>query len=643
MSLGNIAHSRRAAALLVVLSGFIGGAVFLTAVIDAANPRNAAAFMIAGLAGASVYVLLWLAVTVIWSRHTARAAGGLAPTTGIIFAFSLAPLISYLPYLMYRTSIQGDSVELPPLASRPSAIILLVWSLLLLAMLLRMTLGGAGSRILSAITRRPAVTLAVMIAAWLAVFFPLDVLKDHYMQTTTVNSALFREAMTHVLDSRGFMFSNLAYGSGASIFGVHISAIFLFIFPLFRIWPDYKFLLLLGDIALALSAVPIYLIARRRFSTALSLLFAAMVLLSPIITAAPGRGDFSEVRFMPVLFLTAFYCFEKKRFWMFMLASVAMMTIREDMGLFIAFFGFYSIMRRRSLMWVLGPLAAGLGWFGLMGGILLPRIGPSGTAVRASVRYANLGSSGGEIAKTIIFRPWKAIQAALSTPSHVGAVYGILQISGLGVAFLSGAVIFAIPAAAELLFQQTTTFNNFMAIPLVPTLTVAAALGLDRLGLFCQHRFNLDAGRVAALVGVFIFFVSVSPFHTWFNPDLYWPRYNYDAAREAFSEVPANARLIMPEFMLAYATPDQTLRGYHQVQYQEVMERQFVLTEDYVIIDRRLPARVAAGNHYYESMGQVRSLVADNPDFTRVLDRDGIELYVRNSAAAGTAEPSGAS
>ncbi len=94
---------------------------------------------------------------------------------------------------------------------------------------------------------------------------------------------------------------------------------------------------------------------------------------------------------------------------------------------------------------------------------------------------------------------------------------------------------------------------------------------------------------------------------------------------------------------MAYATPDQTLRGYHQVQYQEVMERQFVLTEDYVIIDRRLPARVAAGNHYYESMGQVRSLVADNPDFTRVLDRDGIELYVRNSAAAGTAEPSGAS
>ncbi|MCL5882584.1 MAG: DUF2079 domain-containing protein, partial [Actinobacteria bacterium] len=460
----------------------------------------------------------------------------------------------------------------------------------------------------------------------------LDFLKDQYMQTTTVNSAFFREGMTHVLDDRGFMFSNLAYGSGASIFSVHISAIFIFIFPLFRIWPDYRFLLLFGDIALALSAVPIYLIARSRFSSALSLLFAGMVLLSPIITAAPGRGDFSEIRFMPVLFLTAFYFFEKKRFWMFMLASVAMMTIREDMGLFIAFFGFYGIIRRRSLKWILAPLAAGFGWFGLMGGILLPRIGPSGTAVRASMRYANLGSSGSEIARTIVFRPWRALRAALSTPSHVGAVYGILQISGLGVALLSGAVIFAIPAAAELLFQQTTTFNNFMAVPLVPTLTVAVVLGLDRLDRFSRHRFNIDAGRTAALVGVFIFFVSVSPFHTWFNPGLYQPRYNYDAAREAFSRVPANARLMMPEFMLAYSQPDQTLRGYHQVQYQEDIEGRFVLTEDYVILDRRVPARLAADNHYYDGIETVRNIVDNSPDFEKVFARDDIELYVRKGS-----------
>ncbi|MHB8858030.1 MAG: DUF2079 domain-containing protein [Thermoleophilia bacterium] len=632
MKASDIVRSRLAAAPLVALSGFLGGAVLLTSVVEMANPRNAATFASAGLAGAVVYFLLWLGVTALCSRRTSRGAAGLAPATGLVFAFSLAPLISYLPYLMYRTSLQGDSVELPPLSSRPSAIMLLVWSLLLLTVLLRMTLGGADSRFIPALTRRPAVTLTLMIVAWLAVFFPLDVLKDQYMQTTTVNSAFFRESMTHVLDNRGFMFSNLAYGSGASIFSVHISAIFIFIFPLFRIWPDYRFLLLLGDIALALSAVPVYLIARRRFSSALSLLFAGMVLLSPIITAAPGRGDFSEIRLMPVLFLTAFYFFEKKRFWMFMLASVAMMTIREDMGLFIAFFGFYGIIRRRSLKWILAPLAAGFGWFGLMGGILLPRIGPSGTAVRASMRYANLGSSGSEIARTIVFRPWRALRAALSTPSHVGAVYGILQISGLGVALLSGAVIFAIPAAAELLFQQTTTFNNFMAVPLVPTLTVAVVLGLDRLDRFSRHRFNIDAGRTAALVGVFIFFVSVSPFHTWFNPGLYQPRYNYDAAREAFSRVPANARLIMPEFMLAYSQPDQTLRGYHQVQYQEDIEGRFVLTEDYVILDRRVPARLAADNRYYDGIETVRNIVDNSPDFEKVFARDDIELYVRKGS-----------
>ena len=178
-----------------------------------------------------------------------------------------------------------------------------------------------------------------------------------------------------------------------------------------------------------------------------------------------------EMRLMPVLFLSAFYLFEKKRFWWFTVC-VLLMTIREDMSLFVAVFGLYALMRHRPLRWIFTPVLLGTGWFLAMGVVLLAMLGP-GAAVRASLRYSNLGSSGGEIVKTIFFRPWKVVQAALADSSHIGVIYGLLLTFGLGIPLLSGASVLAIPAVAELMLQRRTTFNNFMAIAAVPTLMVA--------------------------------------------------------------------------------------------------------------------------------------------------------------------------
>jgi uncharacterized membrane protein len=455
------------------------------------------------------------------------------------------------------------------------------------------------------------------------------------MQVTTVNSALFREAMLQVQSSHGIMFSNLLYGTGASVFSVHTNAILFFVLPLFRLWPDYKWLLIISDIALALAAWPAYLIARRHFSQAVSLLMAAMLLLHPVMTAQPGRSDFSELRFMPVLFLTAFYFFENKHFWRFAAISLLMMTIREDMGLFAAMFGIYALMRRRSIKWIVAPLGWGLGWFILTAAFLLPRLGPSGTAVRASLRYSNLGSSGSEIAKTILFKPWKAVKAALSTPSHIGAAYGLILTYGSGLALLSGVIVLAIPAVAELMFQQTTTFVNFMALPTVPILMTAFMMGLSRFTSLVQKCWSLDAGLSAAVIGLLMFFLATSAFHTWFNPNLYRPRYNFNAATRALNQVPDSASLIMPEFMLAHAKPSQNVRGFHQVKYAGDFEGGFRFTEDYIILDRRIPARGWQNNRYYEGLEEATNTITTSPEFKKVYEQDDIELYVRKKLPDG--------
>jgi hypothetical protein len=425
------------------------------------------------------------------------------------------------------------------------------------------------------------------------------------------------------------MFSDLLQVNGSSLFGIHINAIFILITPLFRIWPDYKFLIFLSDVALALSAWPLYLIARRHFSKALSLLFAGMFLLHPIVTAQPGLSDISELRFMPILFFSAFYFFETGRFWWFAGMAGLMLTIREDMGLFVIFFGVYAVLTRRELKWILTPLFAGLSWFVFMGAWLLPRLNPAGSAVRATVRYSRLGSSGREIVRNLLFKPWIAVQAAFSTPSHIGVVYGLLLTLGCGIPLLSATIVFAIPAAAELLFQEQTNLINFTAIPAVTTLMIPLVYGLARLDRITSRRFGLREGKTAAAAGVVIFFLGLSAFHTWFNPEAYTPRYNYDAALEALHQVPDSAKVIMPEYMLVYGSTSQTVRGYHQITYAQEMEGRIVLDEDYVILDRHVPARKGEGR-YFQGLSDATDFVISSPDFRLVYSRDDIELYVRN-------------
>lgn len=613
---GSSAQPRPLSLLAVAVAGFAGGAVFLPALLEKTPVTAAGMMLVAGGMGALLYASLWLLLSAIVSRRYNMDRATFMKRSGSWFAVSLLPLILYFPYLAIRSGLASDSAELPPLASRPTAIILLVWSLLLLAILLRLNFGSQQSRFVDWVERHPKKLLTAMVIIWVVVFYPLDVLKDHYMQVTTVNSALFIESFHNLADERGVMFSNLLFGDGASVLAVHANIILFFLLPFFYVWPDYKMLLLVSDIALALAAVPLFLIARRHFSAAVSLLLSAMLLLHPIYTAQPGRSDFSEMRFMPLLFLAAFYLFEKKRFWAFALTTLLLMTIREDMGLFVAFFGLYALFRRRSLKWVLGPVLWGLAWFTIMFKILIPDLSPSGTSARATLRYA--GAAG-----ELIMRPF-------STPSHIGVLYGLFITFGLGLPLLSSAVVLAIPVTAEILLQKHTTLVSFMSLPTVPILMVALALGLKRFASFLHERRGLPVGKAAAGVALLIFFVSTSAFHTWFNPGLYTPRYNYDAAVEALDMIPDDAQVMLPEFTLIYGKAGQTVRGYHQIEYQMELEGDFNITEDYLLIDRRMPTETA-GTRYYKGLQGVAAYLEASPDFQVEFEKDDLQLYVRRA------------
>lgn len=603
-------HLCHFAPLAVALSGFAGGLIFLAALQN--NNTQPGTLAVAGITGAFAYLGFWLILSSIAAPNLSLKTGAFLQRSGAWFAIALLPLVLYLPYLVYRSGATQESAELPPLASPATAIILLAWSLLLLAALLRLNFKTGPDRTAVWIEKHARFLLIVMIVIWVAVFFPLDVLKNHFMHVTTVNSALFIEGLLNLNDERGFMFSNLLYGNGSSVLAVHANFILLLFAAPVYFWPDYRLLLLVSDIALALGAIPLYLIGRRYFSAAVSLLLAAMYLFHPILTAQPGRSDFSEIRFVPLLFLFAFYFFERKRFWAFALAAFLLMTIREDMGLFVAFFGIYSLWHRRSPRWVLAPIAAGLIWFFVMYKLLLPGLSPTGTSARAAIRY---GASFSEL----IIRP-------ISTPSHIGVLYGLFTTFGLGLPLLSPVIILALPVLAEILLQKHTTLVNFMTLPAVPILMVSLIFGMNNFARFLSRRWLLSFNKSTACMAIIVFFISASAFHTWFNPGLYAPRYNYEAAISALELIPDDSSVVLPEFAFAHARHEQTVRGYHQIEYQKEIEGDFILDEDYVLLDQRWPVSLRS-IRYYNGLRLASERLATSSEYRLIFEDCDLQLY----------------
>lgn len=616
-----------AGVLLAALAGLVGGIVFGHGLFQTRPFSDLSFTVMSGVFGASSYALLFAGALSSLTRYLARPARELLPRAALCFTAGLLPLILYFPYLLHRSGIEGDTVELPPLDSRYAVVLLLAWSALLTASLLKLSFSNKQNRVLEIIKNRPALVLAIMMIIWLAVFFTMDSLKNHYMQTNTLNSAVYSESLVNIFDDRGFMYSNIAFGEGASIFAAHSNFIMLFLVPIFNLWPDYRLLLFLSDLALVLSAIPLYLLARRRFPVDLSLLLTAMFLFHPIMTAQPGRSDFSELRFMPILFLTAFYFFETNRFWKFAMAALLLMSIREDFGLFVFIIGIYALIKHRPLKWVITPLAFGVTWFVTMVFFVIPYFNAAGEALRISTRYSGLGESASEVLLNLLTKPWIALEVAISTPSHIGVLYGLFLSFGMGIPMLSSAVLLAVPAIAELLFQQSTTLVNFMALLSLPTLMVAVIFGLSRLDRIGQ-RFGNYPNRTAAVAGIFIFFMALTPFHAWFNPGMYQPRYNYEAARQAFDLVPDDARVELPEFMLAFGKKNQTVSGFHQATYQLEQGKDLRVTADYIIIDRHIPARTG-DNLYYNGLIETTRYIENSPDYRKVYSADDIELFVR--------------
>ncbi len=273
-----------------------------------------------------------------------------------------------------------------------------------------------------------------------------------------------------------------------SLLADHWSPMLALLAPLYWIHDSPATLLVAQGVLFALAIPPLWVYTRRRLDSEAAAYFVcgAYALSLPIMAAVVF--DFHEVAFVPVLTAIMVERFDAGKTWHGVLAAVALLLVKEDMGLLVAGFGVYLLLTRRcwrgrswaGLCFVVGGLAAT--WVATH--VLIPASGGSASFYWG---YGQFGSSPGGVLVSVLAHPLHALHVFFTPPVKTRTMIGLL----IAFAFLplaSPMAIAVLPLLAErmlasgypLWWQAKFQYDAF----LVMILTCAAVDGAARL----QHR-----------------------------------------------------------------------------------------------------------------------------------------------------------
>jgi uncharacterized membrane protein len=250
--------------------------------------------------------------------------------------------------------------------------------------------------------------------------------------------------------AHGRVAATSAFADTESYFGIDIIPTELLLAPLYALVPSIYTMLLVQTLALALGAVPVFLIVRDRFhqlqisdfrfqinpqqaaqSTIYNLQsaipeWAGLVFAAAYLLYLPveymNLYEFQIRAFATTFLLLALRELERRRFGPFLLWTLLALGCRSDVGFVVAGMGVYAILVFRfpildfrapqskitylksQMLFGVVPIVLGLGWLALCMGVLIP-LSRTSAFLYTQIIYGQFGGSLGEIARTLLTRP----------------------------------------------------------------------------------------------------------------------------------------------------------------------------------------------------------------------------------------------
>jgi len=351
--------------------------------------------------------------------------------------------------------------------------------------------------------------------------------------------------LTHALDLGYYvqLTWNLAAGREARVslpemhaWGDHLSPIMYVLAPIFWVAPGAVSLLIAQSVALALGAVAVFALARRRLGDErAAAAFAVLYLLNPALHGINVR-DFHAAALAIPLLLAAIHWAEAGRTGAFIAAAALALLTREDAALAVIGLGAWLAIGRRR--WLLGTATAAAALALLAVDIRWVIPAYRGEPYPHLGRYAHLGGSLGGILAGMVLHPLATLAGAVSGQRLVYLAALLAPLAFLPL-LAPADLVGALPALAQnllasdpILHHHRTQYQAFV----LPFLITAAIGGYARVARRNRRR-AVAVLVVASVASLALASRTVNNFAL----DRWWPTPAHRAAHAVLAEVPPGA------------------------------------------------------------------------------------------------------
>ena len=287
-------------------------------------------------------------------------------------------------------------------------------------------------------------------------------------------------------------------GRQISRLGAHFDPLVAAFAPLWRIWPNPALLLTVQAVAVAVGAIPVFLLARKHLASEWAgLTFAVVYLLYPA-TQWLTVDDFHPVALAAPLLLGAFWYLDEDRLVPFGLLALLACLTKEQVGFTVAAMGiWYGVTRgRRRVGAAIAVSGTAISYIAVA--IIVPHFA-SGTGSPFEGRYAAVGGSLGGMAHTAVTHPGRILTAITEARDFRYLLQLLLPLALLPLLDL-GVSLIALPEIALNVLSDTSTqtsINFHYTAVAIPGLVIGAVFGAARL-----QRLHGDVTRELLAVAI---------------------------------------------------------------------------------------------------------------------------------------------
>lgn len=347
--------------------------------------------------------------------------------------------------------------------------------------------------------------LSVLIAAHFILFFFTGLFR-HWGFLTSINDlAHFDQAIWGTIHG-SFLLNTDVFNMPTSRLAMHFDPIQLIFVPFYLIYPSVIWLIAGQSFALAITAWPIFLLAKRVLESEFAgLMWAAIYLVNPFVLNA-GAWDFHPISIAVPFVALGMLAIEIKNFKMMVFCSLVILMCKEHLGIMVVGFGLLWWLKNKEIK--KGLILAGLGLlhFYMVLKVIMPYFSPTGKHLMFSEglgqisRYSWLGGSIEEIIKNLLIKPFEIIKTVLLKMGGTAYLFSLffpfLGFSALG-------WIFLLPGIADLssnLLSANPMPRSIIAyhsISLIPVFTIAAMYGTKT---FVKYRKKYTINQITGLI-----------------------------------------------------------------------------------------------------------------------------------------------